>query len=92
MAVRGLRHRPLAMISCRPGVGLAEVGGRRVTELVQTPAGRGVGAGVMVEQDQGAVVAEAGSAGVRAQVFAARPARGAEPGTSGPVASADEPG
>ncbi|WP_345574006.1 hypothetical protein [Nonomuraea rosea] len=42
--------------------GVAEVGGGAVTQLVQ------VEPGVLVQQDTGAVVAEAGAAGVRADV------------------------
>jgi hypothetical protein len=55
------------------GIGFAEVGGGKVAELVQVAAGpAGSGAGVLVEQDAGAVVAKPGPAGVRAQVAGRR--------------------
>ncbi|GAA1761382.1 hypothetical protein GCM10009734_82050 [Nonomuraea bangladeshensis] len=51
-------------------LGLAEVGGGGVTELVQ------VEAGVLLQQDAGAVVAQAGAAGVWADVAGGRAAGG----------------
>src|SRR5579862_7016113 len=59
---------------------LAERGRGGVPQLAQVLSGpAGAGAGVVVERDAGAVVAEAGAAGLGAEVF--RPGR---PGRGGP--------
>ena len=71
IAVRGLRCRVLAMISCKGDALLAEVGRCRMAELVQLPPG------VPGEQDPGAVIAEPGPSGDRTQVLGCGAAGGA---------------
>ncbi|MEV6157785.1 hypothetical protein AB0L53_46350 [Nonomuraea sp. NPDC052129] len=50
--------------------GVAEVGGGAVAQLVQ------IESGVLLQQDAGAVIAEAGAAGVRTDVDGGGPASG----------------
>jgi hypothetical protein len=73
IAVRGLRCRGFGHDQLQGDALLAEVGRCRVAELVQVPPG------VPGEQDPGAVIAEPGPSGGRAQV----PGRGAAGGSGG---------
>ncbi|GAA4204210.1 hypothetical protein GCM10022252_62970 [Streptosporangium oxazolinicum] len=62
MAVRGVLVPGLAHDELQRYFSFAEVGGGAVAQLVQ------IEPGVLLQQDTGAVVAEAGAAGVRADV------------------------
>lgn len=95
MAVRGFLWRVLAMTSWSGTCASPRWVDGGVAELVE------VEPGVLLEEDAGAIVAEAGAAGVRADVLGAGPAGGSwfavgqeqrSAGADGAVGEAQQPG